>query len=71
MDVALVREEIDRRIRPGQAGGSLTVDRAPRSAALRPTGHAHANRWDPVAGEDRTYALFGRGRYGSARYASG
>lgn len=68
MDIGLLREEIDRRIRPGQANGSLTVDRLPREAALHPAGHAGANRWDWSAGENRRYALYGRDRYGSGRY---
>ncbi len=71
MDIGLLREEIDRRIRPGQASGSLSVDRMPRGVALRPAGHAGANRWDWNAGENRVRALYGRGRYDRTRYAAG
>ncbi len=71
MDMQQVREEIDRRARPGQPGGSTTVDRMPMRAALRPGGHVGAKRWDWSAGEVRSYALYSRGRYGAGRYISG
>jgi hypothetical protein len=71
MEIGLLREEIDRRTRPAQAGSSLAVDRLPHEAALRPTGHASANRWDWAAGLNMRYALYRRGRYGDGRYAAG
>ena len=71
MDAEHVREEIDRRVRPAQPGGSTTVDRMPMQAVLRPGTQVGAMRWDWTAGEVRTYAMYGRGRYGSARYLGG
>lgn len=71
MDAEQVREEIDRRVRPGQPGASTTVDRMPVHAVLRPGAQVAATRWDWNAGEVRTYAVYGRGRYARGRYLSG
>jgi len=71
MDAEQVREEIDRRVRPGQPGGSTTVDRMPMQAALRPGAQIGAMRWDWGAGEARVYAVYGRGKYGTGRYLRG
>ncbi|MGD9495685.1 MAG: hypothetical protein AB7Y46_05180 [Armatimonadota bacterium] len=68
MDVALMRELVDGALRPGQPGGSLTVDRAPAAAALAPRGHAGGNRWDWATQTNRSYAVYGRGRYGRSSY---
>jgi hypothetical protein len=71
MDAEQVREEIDRRVRPGQPGGSTTADRMPMRAALKPGAQIGATRWDWGSGELRTYALYGRGKYATGRYLSG
>jgi hypothetical protein len=71
MDAEQVREEIDRRTRPGQPGGSTTVDRMPMRAALRPGAQIGSARWDWSADEERTYAMYGRGKYARGRYLSG
>jgi len=68
VDVAVLRELMEDVGRPGQPGGSLTVDRLPRPEALVPGGHAGANRYDWVGGGEVGYALYGRGRYGRTRY---
>lgn len=70
MEVVWLRELIERTVRPGQQGGSLTVDRVPSAAMLQPQGHAGGNRYDQPSGEAVTYALYGRGRYGAGRYGS-
>lgn len=71
VEIARTRELIERMVRPGQRGGSLTVDRLPRAAVLQPQGHASGTRCDWQAGQTVTYAVYGRGRYGGGRYASG
>ncbi|MEA3400649.1 MAG: hypothetical protein U9R79_05320 [Armatimonadota bacterium] len=64
-----LREAIDSRTRPGQPEGTLVVDRAPSAATLSPRGHMGANRYDWTDGENHESALYGRGRYGTGRYA--
>ncbi len=68
MDVALMRELVDRTVRPGQRGGSVTVDRMPSQGALEPRGHAAGNRYDWASGENVSYGVYGRARYGASRY---
>jgi len=70
MDVGLMRELVERTVRPGQPGGSVTVDRAPSAGTLAPSGHAGGNRYDWASEQNVTYAVYGRGRYGAARYGS-
>jgi len=68
MDVALMRELIERTIRPGQPGGSATVDRLPSAGTLAPKGHAGGNRYDWGNERNMIYAVYGRARYGGACY---
>jgi len=71
MEIVRMRELIERTVRPGQRGGSLTVDRMPSAAVLQPQGHASGNRYDWLAGETVSYVVYGRGRYGGGRYGNG
>lgn len=71
MEIARTRELIERMVRPGQRGGSLTVDRLPSAAVLRAQGHASGSRFDWLAGEAVTSAVYGRGKYGGGRYGPG
>lgn len=71
IDPAELRDQIDRRARPGQPAGSLVVDRMPSRSAMVPCGHAPGNRYDWGSSQNLVYALYGRGRYGRGRYSSG
>lgn len=71
MDITVVRDVVERTIRPGQMGSSVTVNRGPAQKALAPSGHAVGNRYDVGSGENLRFALYGRGRYGVERYARG
>ena len=68
MDVPVLRELVESTVRPGQRGGSTTVDRMPSAGALAPRGHAAGNRHDWQTGQTVTYGVYGRGRYDAARY---
>ncbi len=70
MDVGLMRELVERTVRPGQPGGSVTVHRAPSAGTLAPRGHAGGNRYDWASEQNVTYAVYGRACYGAARYGS-
>ena len=68
VDVPVLRELVESTVRPGQRGGSTTVDRMPSAGALAPRGHAAGNRYDWLAGASVIYGVYGRARYGAARY---
>ncbi len=68
MDANDLRELIDSRVRPGQPGASVVVHRSPAPRALAPTGHLGTNRWDWATQSNWAYGVYGRGRYGVARY---
>ena len=70
MDIALVRELVDSRTRPGQPGGSLTVDRVPSMQMLTRSRPVGSNRFDWATVTDLRAALYRRGSYGTSRYLS-
>ena len=67
-DVAAIREQIDRRIRPGQVDTATVSARAPGDHVLGSTRTTAANRYDWAETENYRYALYGRSRYGVGRY---
>jgi len=70
VDIALVRELVDLRTRPGQPGGSLTVDRAPAMQMLTHSRPVSGNRFDWTTMTEFPAALYRRGSYGTSRYLS-
>ena len=67
-EVAMVREEIDRRTRPGQTGTATLSNRLPTFAGLGASKTTPCNVYDWTAQSEKRYGLYGRGEYGSARY---
>ncbi len=67
-DVAAIREQIDRRIRPGQVATATVPTRTPGSHLIGSTRTTAANRYDWGETENYRYALYGRSRYGAGRY---
>lgn len=68
MNAKLMREVIDARVRPGQAGGTLTVDRLPSRQALIGSRSEAGNRYDWTEMVNVVGALYRRTRYGTSRY---
>ena len=68
MDAKLMRQVIDARVRPGQVGGSLTVDRVPSQQALTGSRPEAGNRYDWTEMVNCVGALYGRTRYSASRY---
>ena len=68
MDAKLMRQVIDARVRPGQAGGTLTVDRLPSGQAITSSRPEAGNRYDWTEMTNRVGALYGRTRYSTSRY---
>ena len=68
MDVSLMREFIDRSVRPGQPGGSLAAHRTPAEPMLTRSRPVGCNRYEWEQEQNLQYALYRRGRYGRARY---
>ena len=66
--VATIREQIDRQIRPGQAGATAVANRLPTAATLGSTKTTVANRYDWDDEANHRYGLYGRTRYGAVRY---
>ena len=67
-DVPAIREQIDRRIRPGQVDTATVPARAPGTQVLGSSRTTVANRYDWAATENYRYALYRRSRYGVERY---
>jgi len=67
-DVAAIREQIDRQIRPGQSGTATVPSRTPGSRVIGTTRTTVANRYDWDKASNHRYALYGRSRYAQARY---
>ena len=66
-EIAAIREQIDRQVRPGQVGAATVANRL--SPAAGPGGGlASVNVYDWTAGAQRLYGCYRRGRYGAARY---
>ncbi len=79
-DIAAIREQIDRQIRPGQSGTATVPSRTPGSGVIGTTRTTVANRvigttrttvanrydWDETS--NHHYALYGRSRYAQGRY---
>jgi hypothetical protein len=66
---AVLREEIDRRTRPGQACTSLVAHRVLDGAVFGPGNVAMLNRRDTESGADLRSGVYQRSRYGTGRYA--
>jgi len=67
-DVAAIREQIDRQIRPGQSGTATVPSRTPGSGVIGTTRTTVANRYDWDESSNHCYALYGRSRYAQSRY---
>ncbi|MCK4324663.1 MAG: hypothetical protein KAW89_09050 [Armatimonadetes bacterium] len=67
-DVAAIREQIDRQIRPGQSATATAPSRAPGPAVIGTTRTTVANRFDWDEASNHHYALYGRSRYAQGRY---
>ncbi len=70
IDVAAVREQIDRQVRPGQSGTATVPGRTPGPGVIGTTRTTISNRYDWDEGSNHRYALYGRSRYGQDRYIS-
>ena len=66
--IAAVREEIDRRVRPGQSGAATVADRVGVAEAMGASKTTVAAVREAATGEVRRYGWYGRGRYGEERY---
>ena len=66
--VATIREQIDRQIRPGQAGAAAVANRLPTASMLGSTKTTVANRYDWDDETNHRYGLYRRTCYGTARY---
>jgi len=66
--VATIREQIDRQIRPGQARAATVSNRLPTASVLGSTKTTVANRYDWDDETNHRYGLYGRTRYGAVRY---
>ena len=67
-DVAAIREQIDRQIRPGQSGTATVSSRTPSPGVIGTTRTTVANRYDWDEASNHHYALYGRSRYAQDRY---
>ena len=67
-DGAAIREQIDRQIRPGQVDTATVASRTPSAQTIGSTQTTNANRYDWDESANYQYALYGRSRYGGARY---
>ena len=67
-DVAAIREQIDRQIRPGQLGTATAPSRTLTSGVIGATRTTVANRYDWDEASNHYYALYGRSRYAQGRY---
>lgn len=66
--VASIREQIDRQIRPSQAGAATVANRLASADVLGSTKTTVANRYDWDDETNHRYGLYGRSRYGAVRY---
>ncbi len=69
METATMRDVIERLVRPGQRGTSVTANRDVRREATGSGGGSFLVRADE--GEVHRAALYGRGRYSGTSYAAG
>ncbi len=67
-DVAAIREQIDRQVRPGQSGTATVPSRTPGPGVIGTTRTTVANRYDWDESSNHHYALYGRSRYAQGRY---
>lgn len=67
-DVAAIREQIDRQVRPGQSGTATVPSRTPGCGVIGTTRTTVANRYDWDEASNHHYALYRRSRYTQARY---
>lgn len=65
----LLRSEIDRLLRPGQARTAVLAHRTLSGEGLRSGNVALLNHFDLEEGANMRSAVYGRARYGSGRYA--
>lgn len=69
--MTLLRQEIERLARPGQAGTSVLAHRLLEGEGMRAGEAALLDRYDAQTQMGIRYAVYGRGRYGGARYSAG
>ena len=67
-DVAAIREQIDRQVRPGQSGTATVPSRTPGPGVIGTTRTTVANRYDWGEASNHHHALYGRSRYAQGRY---
>ena len=67
-DVAAIREQIDRRIRPGQVDTATVHARVPGAQVVGSSRTTAANRYDWAETNNHRYALYGRSAYEVERY---
>lgn len=67
--VTLLRQEVDRLARPGQAGTSVLAHRLLDGDGMGAGEAALLDRYDAATQTGVRYAVYGRGRYGVGRYA--
>ncbi len=69
--LSILRQEIDRLTRPGQAGSTVVAHRSPGRRALGHGNAAPLNTYVPATQCDKQYGRYGRGKYLTARYGPG
>lgn len=68
-ELHLLRRIIDGRVRPGQHNATTMADRRPENGPAGGGTPRTINRYSHSEQSDHRYGLYGRGRYGSARYS--
>lgn len=68
--ITLLRQEIERLARPGQAGTSVLAHRLLGGEGMGAGEAALLDRYDPQTQTGMRYAVYGRGRYGVGRYGA-
>lgn len=66
--VAAIREQIDKQTRPGQEGTATVANRLPTFGNLAGTKTTPGNVYHPATQSESRFGMYGRGRYGEARY---
>jgi len=68
-ELDILRRIIDGRVRPGQKNAATFADREPEKGPAGGGRPRMINRYHHSEQTDHRYGLYGRGRYGSARYS--
>ena len=67
--LSVLRDEIGRLVRPGQYGASVLANSRPRSSSTASESLRMLRGFDHEQGLGLRYAVYGRSRYGTARYS--